>query len=472
MSIPAEDWPAAAALARTDFYFFARLMMLETKGVPWARAPHHEKICRALERVYRGECKRLIINIPPRYSKSELVKCFIAWTLGHVPDSEYITTSYTAELAAGNSWDIREVVASEPYRRVFPGVALDTRSMARNDWRTTAGGRVYAAGSEGSITGHGGGKMRPTWGGCIVIDDPHKVEEAHSDVTRPKVIDWYQRTLQSRANASGTPIIVIMQRLHEEDLAGWLLAGGTGEEWESVILPAIDPETGEALWPEKHTIETLRQMERMSPYTFAGQYLQRPAPPGGGLFKPDEMPVLEARPKLLAAVRAWDLAGSPDKGDHTAGVLLGLTGKDSYVICDARHFQGSPDAVEAAIVSTAKLDGRGVRVGLPVDPGQAGKAQILYLTRKLAGFTVASSPESGDKFTRAEPIAAQMNIGNVSIVRGDWNLEFINELRNFPNGKWDDQVDALSRAFMTLTARRGPMVISEELMAYAARKGI
>jgi predicted phage terminase large subunit-like protein len=446
-----------------DLYFFSRYMMLRTRGIKWHRAPHHPEICNALMRVFRGECKRLIINIPPRYSKTELVIMFMIWALGLVPDSEFIMTSYSGELAANNSWKARDIVRHEAYREIFPHVEIMGGSSARDHWKTTKGGVVYARGAGGTITGFGAGKKRPGFGGAIIVDDPHKADEAASDVIRKGTLEWFSNTLESRLNTRDTPIIVIMQRLHEEDLAGWLLAGGNGEEWEHLCLPAIQ-EDGSALWPEMHTIEDLRRLETASPYNFAGQYLQRPAPPGGGMFKPDALGVLDSRPACVEMVRAWDLAGTIADGDWTVGLLLGRTKENRYVILDVRRLQGSPDEVEQAIVAMARLDGHKVRVALPQDPGQAGKAQLLYLTKALAGFRVIASPESGDKETRAGPIAAQVNLGNVDIVRGEWNLSLLNEMRNFPFAKHDDQIDALSRAFMTMTERPRGVFVPDSLL--------
>jgi predicted phage terminase large subunit-like protein len=369
-------------------------------------------------RVFNGECKRLVINIPPRYSKSELaVANFIAWALGHFPDAEFIHASYSSDLAALNAMNAREIVQHEAYREVFPRVRLRVDSNARDHWRTTAGGVVYARGSGGTITGFGAGKVRDGFGGAIICDDMHKPDEALSDVERPKVIRWFQNTLESRKNdPKRTPIIVIGQRLHEEDLPGWLLSGGNGEAWESIVLPALRPDNT-ALWPEKHTVEDLLRMQEVSPYTFTGQYQQRPTPPEGGLFKPDKIEILESWPNnIVQWVRGWDLAATQAGGDWTAGCLIGRTQDNRFVIGDMQRLQGAPDMVEARIVSAAQLDGRRVKVSLPQDAGQAGKMQVLYLTRALAGFKVASSPESGEKEVRAAAVAAQVNIGNVAMV--------------------------------------------------------
>lgn len=447
---------AAAKMAQADLYFFSRWMFAQRKGFKWIRGQHHKAICDALMRVFRGECKRLIINVPPRYSKTEIaVINFISWALGQVPDAEFIHTSYSGRLAGNNAWQARELVQSPDYREIFPNVALRQDSQAKDEWRTTAGGCVYAVGAGGTITGYGAGKHREGFGGAIIIDDPHKADEARSDVIREGVLDWFQTTLESRKNGPDTPIILIMQRLHEHDLAGWLLDGGNGETWEHVCLPAIQAD-GTALWPEKHAIEDLRRMEKAAPYVFAGQYLQRPAPPEGGVIKPDAINVIDALPaESIKWVRGWDLAATVD-GDFTAGGKLGKLPDGRFIIGDMVRLRCGPDERDTALTNTASRDGKSVRISLPQDPGQAGKTQVLYLTRKLAGYPVTTSPESGDKVTRAEPLAAQINVGNVLMLRGPWNDALINEMRMFPNGTTDDQIDALSRAFSELIAPPEP----------------
>ncbi|WP_338860891.1 phage terminase large subunit [Mycetohabitans rhizoxinica] len=443
---------AAAKMAQADLYFFSRWMFYQRRRYKWLRGPHHKAICDALMRVFFGKVSRLIINVPPRYSKTELaVVNFIAWTLGQVPDAEFIHASYAAPLAANNSANVRSLVQHEAYQQVFPACRL--ASDSKSHWITTEGGVMYAAGAGGTITGFGAGKHREGFGGAIIIDDPHKPDEAKSDVIRQGVIDWFQNTLESRKNSKDTPIILIMQRLHERDLAGWLLDGGNGESWEHVCLPAIQDD-GTALWPEKHTIDDLRRMEQAAPYVFAGQYLQRPSPPDGGLIKPDAITTIDALPAgTIKWVRGWDLAATID-GDYTAGAKLGKLEDGRFVIADVVRLRCGPDERDAALTNTAARDGKSVRISLPQDPGQAGKTQALYLTRKLAGYAVTTSPESGDKATRAEPLAAQINVGNVLMLRGPWNDALLNEMRLFPNGTHDDQVDACSRAFAEIMVHK------------------
>ena len=197
---------------------------------------------------------------------------------------------------------------------------------------------------------------------------------------------------------------------------------------------------------------------------WASQYQQRPRPAEGSIFKVGQIEVLPAAPARGFAVRAWDLAATKDVGgrdpDWTAGVKLGRGIDGRYVVQDVVRVRGGPDEVERTIVATASQDGRGVRISLPQDPGQAGKGQVLYYTRRLAGYTVDSSPETGDKATRAGPVASQCNVGNLLVVDGAWNRAFIDELGAFPSGAHDDQVDALSRAFSVVGLGAPPMRIS------------
>jgi predicted phage terminase large subunit-like protein len=455
------DDPAYAAVVaeecRKSLHFFTRRMFKARRGFRWADNWHHQEICRALMRVFRGECTRLIINVPPRYSKTEIaVVNFMAWALGHWPDAEFIHTSYSATLAENNTAATRQLVLTDEYRAIFPEVHLRDDAQAKGDWRTTAGGVVYSAGSGGTLTGFGAGKMRVGFGGAIIIDDPHKADEASSDKVRGNVIEWFGNTVESRKNdPQRTPIILIMQRLHEADLTGFLLAGGNGEKWEHLNIPALQHEgTPEecAMWPAKHTVDQLRIMESKNPYVFNGQYQQRPAPLAGGEFKPDVMTTVDAIPAGTRFVRAWDLAGTDQGGDWTAGMKLGVQPDGRYIIANVVREQRDPEDVEKMLKATATGDGTGVDVAIPQDPGQAGKSQARALVRLLSGFTVKALPVSGDKVTRARPFAAQVNAGNVDMLRGDWNEGLKAEMRNFPNGKHDDQVDAGSLAFDRLTS--------------------
>lgn len=442
-----------------DLGFFTRYFFRQHTGRRFHVAEHHARMFEALTRVAAGECKRLIINVPPRAGKTEVaVKMFIAWSLANNNRAKFIHLSYSDDLALDNSSAIRELVKSDEFQLYFP-VKLKVDSDSKKKWWCEAGGGVYATAAGGAITGFGAGTMSRVpvgtgsaadgFGGAIVVDDALKPDDAYSETLRTRVNRRFNGTIASRVNSPDTPIIVIMQRLHEADMSGFLLAGGSGEAWEHLCIPVIDAQ-GRSIWPEKWSIERLREMERADPYAFAGQYMQRPSPIEGGIIKPDKIEVLPVLPRArIEWVRGWDFAATAG-GDYTVGVKLGRLDDGRLVIGDVVRLRAAPDERDAALLNAAKADGYDCRQSIPQDPGQAGVTQARYLVRQLAGYTVHASPETGAKVVRAAPVAAQINVGNVSMLRGEWNAALIGELRLFPNGSHDDQVDALSRAFAEL----------------------
>lgn len=442
-----------------DFGFFVRYFFKAQYNKRFMLEPYHHQIFEALRRVVSGETRRLIINLPPRYAKTEIaIKMFVAWCLANSPTAKFIHLSYSDDLALDNSSAIRDLVKSQEYQRFFP-MALRADSDSKKKWFCSEGGGLYATAAGGAITGFGAGGMgrvesgtgSPADGfaGAILIDDPVKPDDAFSETMRDRINRRFTNTIASRTNSPETPIVVIMQRLHENDMTGFLLNGGSGEKWEHLCLTAITPE-GEALWPEKHSIEVLRQMEQADPYTFSGQYMQRPSPLAGGILKPDNIAVVEALPVgPIEWVRGWDFA-STTTGDWTAGAKLGKLPDGRIIIGDMVRVRVGPDERDAALVNATARDGHNCRVSIPQDPGQAGVTQVKYLLRKLAGYSVKTSPESGNKVVRAEPFASQVNVGNVLMLKADWNDALISEMRMFPNGTWDDQVDGCSRAFSEL----------------------
>ena len=270
-------------------------------------------------------------------------------------------------------------------------------------------------------------------------------------------------------------------RWHQDDLSGRLLqemAEGA-DQWRVISLPAIaegdsDPmgrAVGDPLWPEWEDLEALeRKRKAVGEREWAALYQQRPAPLEGSLFRISQIGTLEVEPASSSIVRAWDLSATAQVGsrdpDWTAGVKLARLSDGRYVVLDVVRVRGGPEEVERTIMNTAAQDGGAVKVGLPQDPGQAGKMQVLYYTKKLAGYRVESSPETGDKATRAAPVASQCNVGNLYVVRGTWNRTFLDELAGFPGLTHDDQVDALSRAFGMVTAK-APMKITPSGAAQA-----
>ena len=284
------EYIAAKCVSNTMFamcHFFK-----QENGRKFVVGEHHKRIAEALDNVLMGKTRRLIINLPPRYTKTELIKTFIKKGLAINPKSKYIITSYSANLAEDNSENVLNAITSDWYQELFPWVRIDWKSHAKKKWYTTQGGGVYAASSGGQITGFGAGIVRDdeidsdfeiedsetAWGGAIIIDDPIKPADAESPTVRDKVNMWFENTIRSRTNDRNTPIIVIMQRLHKKDLSGYLMELEP-EEWEVLSMPALSVgENGEevALWPFKHTVEELHKLRKANRFIFDTQYQQDP----------------------------------------------------------------------------------------------------------------------------------------------------------------------------------------------------
>lgn len=288
----------------TEVFYYLRTDRKFIISDPIGRESHHLIIMRELVKVLRGEETRLIINVPPRYSKTELLIHFIAWGLAHYPDSNFIYVSYSHSLAKKQTQTIKQIIEMPHFRNTF-GVYLKDDVQAKDNFETTANGSVYAVGSQGTITGRGAGIQGVNrFGGIICLDDLLKPDEATSDTIREGINEWYFNTLQSRLNSPKTPIILIGQRLHEDDICARLIKTG---EWKSIIIPAIDP-AGNALNPTMHDMRALLKMKEESPYNFASQYQQDPQPAGGGIFKPEWFKVLDDEPKILSTFITCDTA--------------------------------------------------------------------------------------------------------------------------------------------------------------------
>jgi predicted phage terminase large subunit-like protein len=291
---------------------------------PIARESHYHTIAKALTRVLRGGVNRLIINVPPRYGKTELLIHFIAWSLARYPDSNFIYVSYSHSLAKKQTQTIRDIINLPEYRKLF-GVQIKDDVSAKDNFETAQGGSVYAVGAAGTILGRGAGIQNcDRFAGTIVIDDIHKSTEVTSDVMRQSINDWFKNTLQSRVNSPTTPIIFIGQRLHEDDLAANLIKKFDGSEWELLSLQALDGAKN-ALHPTMHTKEKLLLMQENMPYEFASQYQQDPQPAGGGIFKPEWFVLLDEVPDILATFITVDTAESiKNYADYTVFSFFGI----------------------------------------------------------------------------------------------------------------------------------------------------
>ena len=411
---------------------------------------HQRKICQSLEQVLLGRVNRLLINVPPRSGKTETaVKSFIGWGMGMFPDSEFIHASYSKRLATSNTYEVRAMMQNETYKEIFPWTVLQDDSKARDEFRTAQGGIVYATGADGTITGYGAGKMRPGFGGAIIIDDPHKAGDANSSVMRKNVIDWYQQTMESRLNKRSDPIIIIMQRLHEDDLSGWLLGGGSGETWNHINIPARTDE-GTSFWPEQFPDEMLNRLESSSPYVFAGQYMQRPSPLGGGLFRDSWWRYLAAPPPIQWRTIYADTAQkTADHNDYSVFQCWGYSGSGQAVMLDM--IRGKWEAPELEAMARAfwgkhkAVQNQGTLRAMKVEDKVSGTGLIQTLKRE--GIPIIGLKRNVDKITRAFDAAPLIESGNVILMQDVPHLtDFISEASTFPNAAHDDMIDAAMSA--------------------------
>lgn len=441
--------PDEIAHYRTDLLAFTQYIFQARRKAGLKTAPFHTDLCNALERVVTGQSTRLIINIPPRSGKTEIaVKNFIAWCMGNFPSSEFIHTSYSQTLATANAAEIREIMSHEAFAEVFGSPDFRKDTNAKDHFKTTDGGAVYAVGSGGTITGIGAGAM---WGskfkGAIVIDDPHKAGEANSDTMRRNVLDWFQTTLETRKNSKETPIIVIMQRLHEDDLSGFLLSGGNGERWDHLNIPAIT-DAGESFWPDNSSFELgeLRRKEKANSYVFAGQYMQRPAPVGGGIFKDAWWQFYDEAPAFKwLSIYADTAQKTGQDNDYSVFQLWGTTSTgQKYMLDQLRGKWEAPELLEQGRAFWIKHKAKKPRA-MKIEDKVSGTGLIQTLKRE--GIPIVAIQRNKDKITRAFDAAPMIESSNVYLPRNaNWLSDFLSEASIFPNGKHDDQLDPMMDA--------------------------
>jgi predicted phage terminase large subunit-like protein len=291
--------------------------------------------------------------------------------------------------------------------------------------------------------------MRPGFGGAIIIDDPHKAGDANSSVMRKNVINWYQQTMESRLNKRADPIIIIMQRLHEEDLSGWLLNGGSGEAWHHINIPARN-EDGTSFWPEQFPDEMLDRLESSSPYVFAGQYMQRPSPIGGGMFRDEWWRYLEAAPPIQwRAIYADTAQKTKDHNDYSVFQCWGYSVTGQAVMLDM--IRGKWEAPELEAMARAfwakhkATQTQGTLRAMKVEDKVSGTGLIQTLKRE--GIPIIGMKRNVDKITRAFDAAPLIESGNVILMQDVPHLtDFIGEASTFPNAAHDDMIDTAMSA--------------------------
>lgn len=421
---------------------------------------HIDAICDYLEAVTRGELTRVVFNLPPRYMKSTLVSImWPTWEWTQTPESRWLFASYSGSLSTKHSVDRRQIIESGWYQQRWGSrVTLSHDQNLKTEFVNTRRGHMIATSVGGTATGKGGTR--------IVIDDPHNPRQALSDVQREEAIRFFDQTTSTRLDdKTKGAIVVVMQRLHQKDLTARCLELGYEhvsfeaicEHTKTYLLPsgrAIERHEGNVLWPARETGPQVNAMRSaLGAYGFAGQYQQRPAPIGGGMFRREWFPVIDALPATgrLGTTRFWDCAGTHGGGDWTVGAKMSRYTNGLFVLEHVTRSQLSSGAVDALIKQTALADGRVVRVREEQEPGSSGKAVTIARASALAGWDYKGVPSTGDKTARWRPFAVQCEVGNVRLLNGPWLQALLDELALVPYAEHDDQADAVSGAFNDLT---------------------
>jgi len=457
--------------------------------------PFHQSLFDHLEAVLRGDINRLMIFAPPQHGKTEAVSVvFPAYWLAHRPYDSIILASYAADLARDKSGDARSIVASERYGGLHPNHKISAVSRAMDTWKlANTGGGMRARGVGGPITGH------PAH--LAIIDDPVKgYAEASSEAIQNSNWHWYDSTLYSRLQEDA-PVILIMTRWHELDLAGRILNEREGKRFTVLRYPALaesqeardagnvrlgleeglpDPlgrQEGEALAPERFSRQYLEHVrDNGTAYRWGALYQGVPRPAEGNIIKRAWLQIVDEVPWEAERIRYWDLAGTRGGGARTAGILMARSTDGKYYIEDAVFGQWSFGERNKVMEQTAAIDAMNyvrmdpenpeaelwemdgyntVRIYIEQEPGASGKEVIQSLVKRLSGFAAFGDRPTGSKDDRIRPFAAQAEIEQVYIKRATWNAVVIDELASFPNGQYRDIGDAVSGAFNLLHTKPG-----------------
>lgn len=442
------------AITRLDFWIFVQRVFVELTGEPFDDNWHIQLLCAEVDRIRTRPNTCLAIALPPRSLKSIIVSVALpAWLLGHDPGLHIVCASYGQELADQLSSDCRRVMLSPWYRRLFPATILDKRAVGH--LATTIGGKRYATSVGGTLTGMGAD--------VIIVDDPMKPDEALSNAERTRINEWVHHTLFTRLNKKADArIIVVQQRLHEDDMIGRVkdIAG-----FELLAFPAIAQEDeehvirtpfgllthsrnmGEALHPERESLAVLeRQRLLLGTEFFAAQYLQSPTPPGGGLVKIDWFMRYDPadRPPFTRIIQSWDCASKASElADHSVCTTWGVTyKKDIYLLHVYRGRLEYPE-LKRKLREMAQHHRAGVVL---IEDTSAGTQLIQELQREGFARITAVKPK-GDKIMRMALQTPTIEAGRVFIPReAPYLADYVHELAMFPKGKFDDQVDSTSQA--------------------------
>ena len=410
---------------------------------------HHALMAKKFEEIAEGKLKRLIINMPPRHTKSEFASYLLpAWYLGRYPDKKVIQTSNTAELAVGFGRKVRNLVDSDAYEKIFPNVGLRADSKAAGRWATSHGGDYFAIGVGGTVTGKGAD--------LLIIDDPHSEQEARLAQADPSVFDgvyeWYTSGPRQRLQPGGA-IIIVMTRWSDKDLTGKVLKSDN-TEWEVIELPAILP-SGNSLWPEFWSLEELSALkEELPPYKWNAQYQQKPTGEEGAIVKREWWRRWEKeRPPMCEfIIQSWDTAYTKNqRSDYSACTTWGVF-----------HLNEDPSDVNIILLDAWKdklefpeLKAAAKRFYDEWQPdsciieAKAAGAPLIFELRRMGVYVQDYTPTRGnDKFVRLNSVTDLFSSGKVWAPETKWADEVVEEFARFPNAEHDDLVDSGVQALM------------------------
>lgn len=498
---PAIERAVLKAKCERDHLFFSRYFFKHRQAIKFRVNWHHVLIADAVQRVIDGKLKNVVINVPPGSSKTELVAInLIARGLALNPRARFLHISYSDDLALLNSEAARDIVASAEYQALWPlEIADDAKSKKR--WNVLVGGKkaggVYAVSLGGQITGFRAGHMAEGWQGAIIIDDPLKVEDAYSKTNRNKANRKLLSTVKSRKANPDTPIIVIMQRLAEEDPTGFIKSGKLPGDWEFIEIPALItdeyvaklPEHIRALvesderdddgrfsyWPYKEPLHDLLASEKADPYVFNGQYMQRPSPLGGGIIQSGKFLRYGALPQLQYRKIFADTAQkTAERNDYSVFECWGL-GYDNrvYLIDLIRGKWKAPELKQRAIdfwnkhaAVGADDPGAPVLRQMKVEDKSSGTGLIQDIQAE-GGIPIEGIERVKDKLTRVMDVVSHIDVGNVGVpLDALWVSDFLSECDSFTaddTHMHDDQIDPMVDAINDMLGGAKDLSVWERL---------
>jgi|TARA_Y100000004_G_scaffold182184_1_gene228646 predicted phage terminase large subunit-like protein len=415
---------------------------------------HHEIMAEAFERVANGDLKRLIINMPPRHTKSEFASYLLpAWFLGRYPDKKIIQTAHTAELAVGFGRKVRNLVNSKDFKEIFPNVSLQADSKAAGRWNTNKGGEYFAIGVGGAVTGKGAD--------LLIIDDPHSEQEgASSDINVfNRTYEWYTSGPRQRLQPKGS-IVVVMTRWHQKDLTGQVVDAsikrGGADQWEVIELPAILP-SGSPLWSEFWKLEELQALKAELPASkWMAQYQQDPTAEEGALVKREwwkEWKYTEP-PTCEFIIQSWDTAFlKTQRADYSACTTWGVFYKENeegqfvpnVILLDA--YKERLEFPELKKIAMEKY--RAYSPDAFIIEAKAAGMPLIFELRQMGIPVQEYTPSRGnDKISRVNAVSDLFASGVVWSPATRWGEEVIEEFAAFPNAEHDDLVDSSTQALL------------------------